>query len=352
MKVIKEMIKECKQKCAQNESYYFVILFICLYAKGNIFGTHRGHLLIDDALKQTLLNDYLPSYVEINEFKISFLLFESCQCFNDLYRKYTEQILINKCKNFMITSNKMENKLPFHMDDNFSFSEWNIGLDLKGKKLTNAIEKLFYQLSKNEITEWNVTLLDGLVFESKMSTYNQYFRHSAAFREFETHSFTLANATTVNIDELIPDFEQNKGLQIHEVIISEVLENKHENDEDKEEEKEENANESHTISEINFDIGDDKYSIWNQKDYEMISKKLVINAQNIGLSVYNYHLLHSEATFPPIRIVSNNDSKLYVSVKYTQLHIESLPLSLPDEYYDDSNEITYSDEYSNITDVI
>merc|ERR1712228_350574 len=170
MQMIKPMIVHCHNKGVQDDSWYFVILFLCLYAKGNIFGGS----LFNESLQQKLLKDFLPSYIEIKGLKIPFQIFESCLFFEDLYRENIEEILLNNCKNYMITSDKMENKKPFELIDtewNASrFSDWSLQQIIGSKNFINKIEKLFYQLHKKEITHWNVSLLDKLILDSRMYT--------------------------------------------------------------------------------------------------------------------------------------------------------------------------------------
>eukprot|EP01084_Bolivina_argentea_P080713 146175_1 len=104
MKQIQPIIEECQQECSQDESWYFVIIFILLYSKGTIFGERCNNRCckLNQSLKDKLLKDFVPSFVEINKLKIPFELFESCQVFEELYRNHVEEILLNKCKNYMI----------------------------------------------------------------------------------------------------------------------------------------------------------------------------------------------------------------------------------------------------------
>eukprot|EP01083_Nonionella_stella_P022545 62355_1 len=219
----------------QDRSWYFVIIFVLLYSKGTIFAEYCNECAMDQSLKDILLQDYVPTYIEINAVKIPFKLFEACQEFRTLYREYVEQILVNKCKDFMICGNTREVKLPVRKEATHSlikqFKQWNIfGEEWNGDDIRNGIEKLLYQLYKMDIQSWNVTLLDRLIFHSKMvSDYSQYLHNTLTYRALNNHQYEIQldpakSWNAQSIEQLIPniDEDQNKGktYQIYELKIS------------------------------------------------------------------------------------------------------------------------------------
>eukprot|EP01084_Bolivina_argentea_P218823 371260_1 len=99
MKMITPIIDECRAKANQEESWYFVVIFLLLYSKGNIFGEHCSNqcCLMDKSLKDILFEQFIPLYIEFDKCKIPFELFESCKYFNEIYLEHIEEIIVNRC---------------------------------------------------------------------------------------------------------------------------------------------------------------------------------------------------------------------------------------------------------------
>eukprot|EP01083_Nonionella_stella_P192824 712560_1 len=187
-----------------------------------------------------------------------------------------------------------------------------------------------------DVQSWNIVFLDKLVFESKMYLhYNQYLHNTRAHREVSKRDHSVIQYNNpdedektqshfISIDDLIPDFDMMERFQIYELNLvftnSELLK----------------VSFIPSISFIDEDVNanNDIY-LWNWTggDIEFILKDdsaIVINDANIGLSYYNYHLLHCdpdhmpkiEIVYSTSNVVVGDDDSAHlgqIDVRYTTL---------------------------------
>eukprot|EP01083_Nonionella_stella_P017879 50065_1 len=357
MKRIKAVIEQCRDKANQDNSWYFVIILLLLYSKGTVFGDHCDDCAMDPSLKD-ILKDYIPTCIQISvinvqniplyDVKIPFKLFEGCLEFRALYRENVEEILINKCKDFMISWNKTENKRFEQKRTTFDlktqFKKWDILEQVQNKeKIRTGVEKLLYQLYKMDIQSWNIIFLDKLVFESKMYLhYNQYLYNTLPHRTLEEHQYSAMKAPdgeekvqmqSVSIDQLIPHFDRKQRYQIYELKIGFEIEHVPRipfSDEDAPVQVSFVPNIPFIDEALNTNSNNDIF-LWKgnwddaQHDDVKMDYYMCIYEANIGLSYYNYQLLHCDPDqnniTPNIEISNslNNVYTLKITTKYTTL---------------------------------
>ena len=114
------------------------------------------------------------------------------------------------------------------------------------EELKDKIEKLLYQLHKNQVKNWNIFYLDGIVFESRMYIgYNKYLQNTGQFRNIENNSISLETRQfhAIKIDELIPKFTRGEH-QLYQIRMKARKEkqNKQSQADDKEEKEVDIAN--------------------------------------------------------------------------------------------------------------
>eukprot|EP01083_Nonionella_stella_P044591 120046_1 len=359
MQTINAIIKKCHEKCSQHNSWYFVILFTLLYCKGTIFGEHCSHkkCQMDKSLKNELRKHYIPTYIQINAIKIPFELFEACQSFRKLYTKYVEDILLNKCKHFMISANVMDNTLPVQRvvptnELQGEFQRWNVFSEKRvSKNVESKMEKLLFVLYNNDIQQWNLRWLDRFVFQSKMNiNYNIYLHQTKQFREFNSHSVYLESLYGINvmrIDELIPTFAilKNTAVQLFQIyelklsgseIVSGFVCFKRDdvgatkttinvNDSDEYSGHSYGVNQAYEQKKriMDYKLDPNVLYLWNGDDEET-GTELLIDETNIGLAHYNYTLLHNP-DIPSLIIATtmSTHNDLTLEIKYTQLSKET-----------------------------
>ena len=151
----------------------------------------------------------------INEVQIPFVLFESFQVYKDLYRENIEHVLINNCKNFMITKNRNNNRKPMIISklrpDTFDLinkcRRWELfDGNRNTEQVKDKIEKSLYQLRAGEVYNWNVLYLDRIVYECKIYiNYDKYLNNTKQFRDIEKHQFFLLERDyyVIKIEELL-----------------------------------------------------------------------------------------------------------------------------------------------------
>eukprot|EP01083_Nonionella_stella_P234496 825442_1 len=354
---IKTIIAQYRDKADEDASWYFVIILLLLYSKGTVFGEHCTDCAMDPSLKDKL-KDYIPTCIQISvinvqniplyDVKIPFKLFEGCLEFRALYRENVEEILINKCKDFMISWNKTENKRFEQKRTTFDlktqFKKWDILEQVQNKeKIRTGVEKLLYQLYKMDIQSWNIIFLDKLVFESKMYLhYNQYLYNTLPHRTLEEHQYSAMKAPdgeekvqmqSVSIDQLIPHFDRKQRYQIYELKIGFEIEHVPRipfSDEDAPVQVSFVPNIPFIDEALNTNSNNDIF-LWKgnwddaQHDDVKMDYYMCINEANIGLSYYNYQLLHCDPDqnniTPNIEISNslNNVYTLKITTKYTTL---------------------------------
>eukprot|EP01083_Nonionella_stella_P017876 50057_1 len=360
MKRINAVIEQCHENASQDNSWYFVIILLLLYSKGTVFGEHCDECAMDPSLKD-ILKDYIPTCIEISvsnkkniyDVKIPFIVFEGCLEFRALYREHVEDILINKCKDFMISNNKMDLKRSVQKVTEFDlqkqFKKWNIFEEVQNKDdIRTGVEKLWYQLYKMDVQSWNIVFLDKLVFESKMYLhYNQYLHNTRAHREVSNrdHSVIQYNADEdekslshfIPIDDLIPDFDMMERFQIYELNLAFT---------------DISLFQVSFIPSISFidedaNANNDIY-LWkadsnsSQQEDLKDDNDIHINETNIGLSYYNYHLLHCDLDHvPKIEIVYSTSNVIVgdddlaplgrITAHYTTLFKEETEVKEPEK---------------------
>eukprot|EP01083_Nonionella_stella_P193903 715584_1 len=350
MERITATIMRCYGKAKQDESWYFVIMFVLLYSRGTIFGVHCSNecCVLHPSLKQTLLKHFVPTYVELNKLKIPFQLFESCQCYRPIYRKYIEHILINNCKTFMITSDTTCNKEVFVISEPNAFDlakraqSWSVFAGNRSKSdINNQIAKLLFRIQHKQIENWTIILLDKLIFVTKMYIgYHEYLRSTIQFRELSNHTallkFDYFDDDFINIEQLIPGFDRKERYQIYQLTATITT---------AKDERRSNVTEDDVLtiyfeSTIQFDDTKSKITneatpntlyLWISNTSELDAQpqnnieKIKIDVKNVTLGYYNYHLLHCEENIPSIKIKSKRKFKMRMKVKYTKLYQKQKP---------------------------
>eukprot|EP01084_Bolivina_argentea_P229506 387328_1 len=221
MEKIKEIIENNygEKACRRDHSLYWVIIFILFYSTGKVFGCcAKGCHLLDSRLKY-LLKTYIP-YIKVGSFNIPFEFFENCQVFTELHH-VVEELLINKCKNFILDQDK-EHEL---IVDTETKSFDNVNNSIKQCKEWNYIKKakqqyaIFYGSSnkealkqyrnnriqnllnffvdkdssdKTEVNDGNVALLDEMIVQFNFYLPNNDYLHSTLkYRQTKQHQVNI-----------------------------------------------------------------------------------------------------------------------------------------------------------------
>ena len=335
---------------------------LCLFFvvfRGQIFGidASKGGCKLNQSLKYRLLREFLPSHVELNGLRVPFKLFEACQVYQQVYNQYIEEILVNKCKNYMITGITNENKAPYPITARGAFdlvqacTKWEAFGNYRNKREIKVdVEKLLYQLNTNQVEKWNVSLLDRLIRETKMNQdYGEYLRSTKRFRFLLSTKIEFAGQLIYTLDMAKDvDFNQSElnEIQIYEINISvnkndekqqdEVDANSEDEKEEKLEQKEDEEmkqfieliyfnqvakmteDEKYDRDLDDYEMDDNDITLYQKKEEEKNETKVIILEDNIGLACFNYHLLHylNSSKLPIIKIKCNVKCDLSVYLKY------------------------------------
>ena len=197
---------------------------------GRLFNSdcNKESCKIDQQLQSILLQEFLPSFVEVSGIRIPFALFECYKAYDTSYTNKIELLLLNRCKDFMITGDKNRNKAGFVLNDETESKllencrNWDEFSTYKDeKRIKNDIEKLLYQLNELSVTEWNVTALDRLICEIKWKEkYGDYLRASSEYRNFHD-TITTKEASSIHILDVKNDvkFDEQDKASLHNVQI-------------------------------------------------------------------------------------------------------------------------------------
>eukprot|EP01084_Bolivina_argentea_P204146 348583_1 len=228
MNGLTNIIKMCYNKCDEDESWYFVVLFVLLYSRGNIFdikcqnGCHSFDNSITDKLKY--LKQWVPSYIEVGEIKIPFGLFENCRVF----KNQIEEILVTGCKNYILTKNKNQSSNAIISNQDMvdivnGFKQWKVFDGEKQDIIQRNIDIVINQLNDALFDDKNIALLDELVFQLQISTrFNQYLQKTLEFRKHSNvEHFIQSNPSkfhSFNANELLKaNFDIDDRYQIYEM---------------------------------------------------------------------------------------------------------------------------------------
>ena len=276
---------------------------------------------MNGSLKYKLLKDFLPAYIELNGLRIPFRLFEACQVYKAVYDIYIEEIIINKCKNYMITEDKNENRAPYIITTT-SRNAFDLlkSVSSGGAELVKTnIEKLLYQLNKYQITKWNISTLDQLVHDTKLNQdYGEFLHKSKQYRKLHIATHVLEDGVSEHSVNMLKEFEldQNETIQIYGINIKMQ-------EFDRDEEQEETTIESVYYYNINNEFQKEKVFLWMQNENDYVTS-ITSDERNIGLAHFNYLLLHNWESnidsIPSLKIVCNTDCNIAIRLEYTKLN--------------------------------
>eukprot|EP01084_Bolivina_argentea_P211928 360368_1 len=351
MTEIELTIEKCYRKCKQDQTWYFVILFILFYSRGRIFGVGciNGCCELNPTIKKDLLSQWVPHLVQIGKSKVPFEVFENCASY-PVYKSLIEETLINNCKNYIIAKDKSRNTEPVVLSVEHVFDiahtckDWNY---LKGQKedvKAETINDFMHKLYKKQFYLEHIALLDELMFDLHINTaYNQYLYETLKFRdtsqvpnieskEETKHSFTMNKLLAVNdvkeryqisemkfeISGTEHDILNCKIYFSNTLLFSWTAQNKDDEPEVKAENKSNDADHADTV------IINDANKLNN----------LVIDANNVALGTYNNYLLHFKADtgIPPIIVETSDICNVTINIKYVKLFREKDQKRLNDEH--------------------
>eukprot|EP01083_Nonionella_stella_P113712 335355_1 len=319
MNKITTIINDCARKCEHDESWYLVIIFILLYSRGRVFDINciNGCCRLSQSIRTALLLQWMPSSIQIGEFKMAYRVFENC----GIYRRHIEELFGNLCKNYIMSRDKLQNKQDVVVTDHHKImkkcKQWDQFKGQTAAYIKETVDKLLHQFEGQEFDDENIALLDELIMELQMSSnYNKYLDQTLQYRERLTNSVDIEieaktnTITAIGPKQLIThrDFDHSERFQICEMSFT----------------SDQNNPNFRIFFDENVSDINNKIFLWNTNgiaDGEDEKQNLIfIDTDNVGLDRYNYYLLHSPDAIPSLMIESPDDCSVTIDVLYTAMY--------------------------------